>query len=69
LAGVIANDTNAGAPTVSVAEPLIVPEAAVIVAVPWPAPEAKPEPPTLATAGDEEVQATEVVRFCVLPSV
>jgi hypothetical protein len=34
LAGVIANDTNAGAPTVSVAEPLIAPEDAVIVPLP-----------------------------------
>ena len=69
FAGVIANETSAGAPTVSVADPLIVPEAAVIVALPWAAPEAKPEPLTLATVGDDEVQVTEVVRFCVLPSL
>jgi hypothetical protein len=68
LAGVIASDTNAGAPTVSVADPLIVPEVAVIVALPCPAPDAKPEPLTVATVGDEEVQVAEV-RFCVLPSV
>ena len=64
-AGVTAIDTNAGELTLSVAEPLIVPEVAVIVVLPWAMEEAKPELLTLATVGDDEVQLTELVKFCV----
>jgi hypothetical protein len=51
------------------AEPLIAPDAAVIVALPSPTPLARPEPFMLATVATEELQLTEPVRFCVLPSV
>ena len=67
FAGVIAIDTNDGCATVRVADPLIVPEAAVMVALPCPVPETRPELLTLATPADEELQFAEAVRFCVLP--
>jgi hypothetical protein len=55
--------------TVRVQELLIDPEAALIVAVPPPTPVASPLPLIAATAALEELQVTEFVRFCVLPSV
>jgi hypothetical protein len=68
FAGVIANDTNAGAPTVSVADPLIVPEAAVIV--PLPTAVALARPVALMTAALlEELHVTDPVKSCVEPSV
>ena len=69
FAGVIASDTSAAGPTVSVAEPLMLPEAAVIVVLPLPIEEATPELLTLATLEDDELQFTEPVRFWVLPSL
>jgi hypothetical protein len=51
------------------ADPLIAPDEAVIVALPSPAPVAKPEPLTLATVAADELQLAEGVRFCVLPSL
>jgi hypothetical protein len=66
---VIANDTNAGAPTVKVAVPLMLPEAAVIVDCPAASGDAKPELLMLATFAADEVQVTDVVRVCVLPSL
>lgn len=68
FAGVIANDTSAGAPTVSVADPLIVPDAAVIVALPTAVPLANPAALMPATLLDE-FHVTEPVRSCVEPSV
>jgi hypothetical protein len=59
--------------TVRVVEPLIVPEAAVIVVVPAPVAVAKPwEPEVLlivATAVADELQVAVLVKFCVLPSL
>jgi hypothetical protein len=69
FAGVIANDTSAGVPTVSVAKPLIVPEAAAIVALPLLTPEANPELVMLAIVRADELQFAEVVRSWVLPSL
>jgi len=68
LAGVTANDTSTGCPTVSVAEAVIAPDAAVIVAAPTPSPVAKPAADMVAAPADE-LQLTRLVRFCVLPSL
>jgi hypothetical protein len=56
--------------TVRVADPLILPELAVIVAVPAATPVANPVCwPTVAVAVLDEVQLAEVVRFLVVPSL
>jgi hypothetical protein len=68
LAGVTAMETSTACPTLSVAEPLIKPDVAVIVTVPIPSPMANPLPPMLATVEDE-LQLTELVRSCALPSL
>ena len=67
LAGETAIETSAGAATVNAAEPLMVPEVAVIVAAPCAAPVARPAALMLAFA--LATQVTELVRFCVVPSV
>jgi hypothetical protein len=69
LAGVTAIDSNTGCPTLSVAEAMIEPEVAVMVALPMPLPVAKPALAIVATAGTVELQFTTPVRFCVLPSL
>ena len=68
LAGVTAIDTSTACPTLSVAELLIEPDVAVMVAVPTPCPLANPPLPMLATVEDE-FQVTELVRSCPLPSL
>ena len=72
-AGVIAIETSAAAVTVKVVDPLIEPDVALIVAVPWLTVLARPAAdPTLlivATAGAPELHWTAAVMFCVLPSV
>jgi hypothetical protein len=65
IAGVTAIDTSAGAPTVSAAVPLIVPEVAVIVVLPWATDEASPALLMLATEVDEELHVADEVRLCV----
>jgi hypothetical protein len=60
-------EANAGAVTVSVAEPLIVPDLAVMVVLPWATLAAKPPLLTVAIDVDEEVQMAVLVRFCVAP--
>jgi hypothetical protein len=69
FAGVMTRETNVGCVTVTGVEPVIDPEAAVTVAVPMLAPVSRPVLPMLATAGAEELQLTELVTSCVLPSV
>ena len=69
LAGVTAIDTNAGPVTVSPVEPLIPPEVAWIVVLPAATPVAKPPLVIVATDVVDEVQVTELVRFCVLLSL
>jgi hypothetical protein len=65
--GVTAIEVNTGV-TVSVAEPVIFPEVAVIVAAPAPTPVANPVCSLMvATEVFDEVQLAVVVRFCVLP--
>ena len=67
FAGVTAIDTSVGAVTVSVAEPVMEPDVAWIVVLPAATPVARPVVAIVATALDEEVHVTELVRFCVLP--
>jgi hypothetical protein len=67
--GVIAIETRAALVTVRVVDPLTVPELAAIVVVPVPLPVAKPPLEIVAAAGEEELQVTVPVMFCVLPSV
>ena len=72
FAGVTDRDTSVAGVTVRVVDPDTLPDVAVIVVEPVPAPLASPlEPVALlmeATAADEELQVTVVVRFCVVPS-
>jgi hypothetical protein len=65
--GVTAMDANIAAVTVNVAEPLIVPEAAVIVVVPSATVVAKPLVLIVAIDVAEEVQVAVFVRFWVVP--
>ena len=69
FAGVIAIETRAALVTVRVVDPLTVPELPEIVVVPVPFPVARPALEIVATAGEEELQVTVPVMFCVLPSV
>jgi len=66
--GVTAIEAKAAAVTVKLSVPVIDPEVADNVAVPCAMPFAKPAPLTVAVAGLEELQVTELVRFCVEPS-
>ena len=69
FAGVTAIDCNVAAVTVNTVEPLIVPDVAVIVEVPTPAPVAKPDALIVAVKVVPELQVTLEVRFCVVPSL
>ena len=63
-------ETNAGAVTVRFVEPLMAPDAAEIVVLPVSTPVASPASlPIIATAIFDELQVTELVRFCVLLSL
>ncbi len=53
--------------TVNVAEPVIVPEVAVIVEVPWAKLVANPPALTVAIEVADDVQVAVPVRFCVVP--
>lgn len=64
-----ANDTSTGCPTLRLAEPVIEPEVAVIVAPPMPVPVANPLAPIVATVGADELQFTALVNSCVLLSL
>ena len=72
LVGVTATETSAAGVTVSVVEPEIFPDLAVIVVVPAAFEVAFPFNPAallmVATDLTEELQVTDVVRFCVLLS-
>ena len=68
MLGVTAIEVNTAAVTVNVADPLIAPDVAVIVAVPCATLVAKPVLVLMvATDVFEEVQLAVVVRFCVVP--
>ena len=67
LAGVTDSEFNTAGVTVRVAEPLIVPEVAVIVADPCATLVANPPPLTVATEVADDVHVDVLVRFCVVP--
>jgi hypothetical protein len=67
VAGVTEIEVNTAAVTVNVAEPLIVPDLAVIVAPPCATLVARPPLLTVAIDVAEEVQVALLVRFCVVP--
>ena len=62
-------DNRAAGFTVSVVNPLTAPEVAVIVLLPTPVPVASPIPEMVATPDADELQLTEDVKFCVVPSL
>jgi hypothetical protein len=66
-AGVTAIELRTAAVTVSVADPLIVPDVALMVVVPFATPVAKPALLTVAAPVAEEVQVAVLVKFCVVP--
>ena len=66
LAGVTAIDTNIGAVTVRLVEPLIEPEVAVIVVLPCATLVANPAALIVATLDDEELHFAVAVRFSVV---
>ena len=68
FAGVTAIDTSV-AVTERFVEPLIEPEVAEIVVLPVPTPVASPPLVIVATAVLDELQVTELVRFCMLLSL
>jgi len=65
--GVTAIEANTGAVTVSVVEPVIVPDVAVIVAAPEARLVASPLLLTVAIVVADEVQVAVLVRFCLVP--
>jgi hypothetical protein len=65
--GVTAIETNTAAVTVNAAEPVTVPEVAVIVVVPGVRLVASPPPFTVAIVVPDELQVAELVRFCLVP--
>jgi len=65
--GVTAIEVSTAAVTVSVADPLIVPDWAAIVAVPVATLVARPALFTVATPVAEDVQLAVLVKFCVVP--
>jgi hypothetical protein len=69
LAGVTARETRTAGPTLSVADAVMEPELAMMVALPTPAPVASPLLAIVATAVEDELQITVLVRSCVLPSL
>lgn len=73
VVGVTAIDSSVAVVTVNVVDPLIMPEVAVMFAVPWPTPLANPcvgeTSLIVATDGVSELHCAVSVMFCVLPSV
>ena len=69
FAGVTLIETKAAGVTVSVVLLDRLPETALIVVEPAPTGVAKPAALIVATVAAEEVQVTDEVRFCCVPSV
>ena len=69
LDGLTDNETSAGGPIVKLPEPLMVPDVAMMFVAPWPTLVAMPILLTVEIVGADELHTTELVRFCVLPSV
>jgi len=67
--GVTAMETRVAAVIVRVVDPLTVPKLAPTVVVPTPVPVARPLLEIVATACNEELHVTVLVRFWVLPSL
>jgi hypothetical protein len=67
VAGVTEIKVRTAAFTLSVEDPEIAPELAVMVVVPWAILVASPPLLTVATEVADEVQVTVLLRFCVLP--
>jgi hypothetical protein len=67
--GVTAIDCSVAAVTVSVVEPFTVPDVALMVEVPTPAPVASPAAVIVATVVVPELQVAVAVRFWVVPSL
>jgi hypothetical protein len=65
--GVTEIEVSTGGVTVNVAEPLMVPDFAVMVALPCATLVASPPLLTVAIDFAEEVQVAVLVRFCVVP--
>ena len=63
FAGVTEIEVSVAGVTVSVVDPLIVPDLAVIVVLPWATAVASPLEFIVATEVDEEVQVAVLVRF------
>jgi hypothetical protein len=68
LDGVTASAIKMAVVTLNWADPLVVPEVAVIALVPLLKPDAKPDELIEATAVDDDFHATKLVRFLVLES-
>jgi hypothetical protein len=62
-------ETSDGPVTVRMEVPLIEPDMAVMLLVPWPTPVARPALDMVATVVVDDVHVAEFVRFCVLPSL
>jgi hypothetical protein len=60
-------EVSTAAVTVSLVEPLIVPDVAVMVELPVATLVANPPVLTVAIEVDDELQVTALVRFCVVP--
>ncbi len=69
LAGATVMETSVAAVTVRVTEPMTEPDAAEMVVAPGVLPEARPLVLMAATLGADELQLTDAVMACVLPSV
>ena len=67
VVGVTEIEVNTAAVTVNVAEPLVVPDLAVMVALPCATLVASPPLLTVATDFADDVQVAVLVRFCVVP--
>ena len=67
VVGVTAIEVNTAAVTVNVADPLIAPAVAVIVAEPCAKLVARPALLTVAIDVADEVHCTVLLRFCVVP--
>jgi len=68
-AGITDNEVKTGAVTVNAAEPLIVPDVAVIVVPPCAMLVASPLALTVAVGEDDDIHVAVLVRSCVLPSL
>ena len=67
--GVTAIEASAGGATVSVVDPTMEPEVALMLVLPWASVLAKPALLTVAIVGCDEFHVAVLVKFCWLPSV